>query len=118
MSLLQVILTFKTGEYTVTRRAAESLSSGVASAGSSTTFEIEACVQPISGRDLLALREGQRAEETKVIFTETALRTRTSAGAADRISIDGDTYEVFNVRKWDTPEETFYKALAAKVGRP
>lgn len=85
----------KTGDYTVTRTAVGSYNgSGIYVPGATSTFTISASIQPTSGRDLLALPEGQRTQENRTVYTETELKTRTPTTDPDKISIDGETWEV------------------------
>lgn len=118
--LLSSIAGLRTGTYTVTRTAANTLLLGRAVAGSTSTFSIVAVVQPYAGgRKMLPLPEGVRAEETKHIHTATALRTTDSAGEADSISIDGTTYRVWAVEgPYTLGGSTHYEAYASKKGRP
>lgn len=106
---------FSSGTYTVTRRAAESDDGhGRAVAGATSTLSIVASVQPMSGRDLQALPEGQRADETVVIYTTTFLTTRSETNAPDTLVIGGNTYEVFRVETWVAFGRTHYRAYAAR----
>jgi len=107
-------LGFKTGTYTVTRTAAGTRTLGRYTAGAASTFSIEASVQPVTGRDLQAMPEGQRAEETKVVYTTTELRTRTPAGEPDTIAIDSETWAVTKVERWDAFGDTHYRAYVAR----
>ena len=92
--------------YVVTRRAV--LGAGFDAHGQplpptpSMTFSIIASVQPASGRDLLRLPEARRALETRVLFTVTQLLDGGQGAAfeADRVSIDGQDWEVQQVQRW------------------
>lgn len=98
-----LIDSFATGPYTVTRRAAATWSNGVAVPDPSpTTFSITASVQPASGRDLLRLPEGRRSVETRVLYTSAQLQVGAQGGAleADRVTIDGAVWEVQHVELW------------------
>lgn len=97
MSLVAAIASFKTGDYEVIRYGAPTFEYGIAVPPSSTIVEIEACVQPVSGRLLKLLPEGQKPEETKVIWTTTELFTRGSVHEPDKIIIRGEFYKVFRV---------------------
>lgn len=112
MGLSDVISTFATGTYTVTRRAASTYSNGVRVAGSTSTLSITASVQPVTGRELERLPEGMRTTEVVKLYTTTALRTADS-GDPDHISIDGETYEVQLVERWTA--KGYYKIMALKV---
>lgn len=122
MSLVDAISSFSTGTYTVTRRAAGTYVDGVLVLGSSSTFTIDACVQPATGRQIRVLPEGQRSDETIAIWTTTALRTRDAAGAADEISYKGVTFVVANVKQWEAfggdASGDHYEVLAGKKTAP
>lgn len=67
-----------------------------------TVLTIQASVQPATGKDLLRLPEGRRANETRVVFTTTQLYTgdQGDAFAADLLLIDGDPWEAQHVEVW------------------
>ncbi len=112
MNLSNVIASLATGTYTVTRWAADSYdTNGVLVKGATSTLSVLACVQPLTGRDLQRLPEGRRTREGKAVYTATALRVEP---VADRISIDGETYEVESVRVW-YDSGAYYRAVALKV---
>lgn len=113
-ALTGVIGAFATGSYTVTRTAAGATALGRYTAGSTSSFDIAASVQPVSGRDLLALPEGLRADETRIVYTTTELRALTSASDTDAITIDGETWDVVRVERWQAFGGTHYRALAAR----
>ncbi len=118
MSLTGVIGRMSTGSYTVTRRVAATYdTSGVRVAGASSTLSITASVQNISGRDLKSLPEGQHADDMRVLFTTTELRTRTPAYDADRVAIDGEAFEVVKVRKASI-RATFYRCYLSRKVTP
>ena len=104
MGLLDVIDSFATddglggGQYSVARRTTGTYTNGRYSGpGATTTIVITASVQPISGRDLVVVPEGQRTDESRKIFTATQLVTRTPTTEPDVITIGGEPYAVFRV---------------------
>ena len=101
MSVLPCIQTFKTGSYTVTRTDPRTLVMGRVSAPSTSTFSIDAVVQPMPGRDLERLPEGFRSEDMRVLWTDTELKTPGTAQEADKVDIDGELYQVEQVQIWD-----------------
>lgn len=108
MSVAGVIQTFKTGTYTVSRRAAGAYdSNGRWVPASPSNFSIDASVQPISGRQLQVLPVALHGEETLVVYTTTQLRTEDENGAADSISIGGRDWTVVNVRSWPNHFEVY-----------
>lgn len=114
MSLTGVISRFKTGTYTVTRTAAGTRTLGRYTPGAPSTFSIVASIQPVTGRDLQTLPEGQRAEETRVVYTTTELRTRTATVEPDTLSIDSETWAVTKVERWQAFGGTHYRAMVAR----
>lgn len=114
MALGGVIARFASGTYTVTRKAAGTVSVGDYTPGATTTFSIVASVQPISGRELSVLPQGQRGEEVRVVYTLTELKTRTPATEPDTISIGGETWEVFRTESWEAFGATHYRAHVAR----
>jgi len=113
MGLPDVIADLGTGTYTVWRTAEGAYVAGRYAAGAASSFEVVACVQPVTGWDLKNLPEAQHAEETKVIYCATELRTRTTEQEPDRIVIDGAYYEIFRVEKWEAFGDTHWRAYAA-----
>jgi hypothetical protein len=101
MSLRGVIARFASGQYTVTRHAAESYVDGLLVAGSTSTFSITASVQPVTGRELQTLPEAQHGREVRVVFTTAELRTRQAGNAPDTIEIDGETWAVERQEGWN-----------------
>lgn len=118
MSLADSITSLASGTYTVTRTAQGTRSNGRYTPGSTSTFSIVASVQPMRGRDLRVLAEGQHAEDTRVIYTSTELRVMSPTNDPDRVSIDGESYELFRCERWDAFGETYYKGFASRVVQP
>ena len=118
MSLAGLIPDLKNGTYTVTRSTPGAVTNGRKSASSSSTFTIEASEQPLSGRDLRALPEGERTDDKIKLYTETELRTRTGTHEADTIVIGSYTYKVITVQTWNGLGSIYYKAIISKVGAP
>lgn len=117
MSLGLVIAAFNTGTYTVTRTGADSYTDGVRTVGSTSTFSIDASIQPMSGRDLkAALAEGRRAEDVRTVWTKTAALV--ADPNPDKIAIGTETWEVFRVFGFSILDPTFYRVGIAKQGTP
>ena len=118
MSLYDAITAFQTGTYTVLRFGVDAYVNGVLSPASRTPISIAASVQPITGRMLDLLPEGQRADETKAVFTTTQLYTRDVAHDPDRIFVDGDAYRVLRVDTFQAfggnGSGNFYRALVVR----
>lgn len=119
MALFKSLIdTFKSGTYTVTRSGATTLVKGRPTAGASTTFDVEASVQPLTGKDTQSLPEGFYTTNTLVVFTRTKLNPVSSADS-DRINIRGEDYDVMNVEYWEGwsgIDDTYYRILCRKVG--
>lgn len=118
MDLSGVLTSFKTGTYSVTRSsAAGTYTAGRLVAPATSVISVDACVQPIDGRDLQKLPEGERVREPKTIYSVDELKTRGSNGgnAADVITIDGDLYEVIKVQRW-AELGNYWKSIALKLG--
>lgn len=116
--LTGVLDVFATGTYAVSRRGPGTLTAGRLTRAAGTTLSISASVQPVDGRTLQALPEGQRAEESRVIYTATELRTRGPAGEADDVTIDGEPWTVTRVERWDGFGETYFRAFVARQVQP
>jgi hypothetical protein len=80
------------------------------------SFTITASVQPVTGRDLDRLPEAMRAKEVLEIYTATELLTSSATQDTDHVSIDGDSYEVHTVERWNNLGN-YYRALATRLGR-
>lgn len=94
MSLTGVIQRFKTGTYTITRRTSDTYTNGLRTPGTSSTFTLDASVQPVTGSDLKILPEARRTEDVRVFWTTTQLQTLPNP---DVITIASENYEVFQV---------------------
>ena len=84
---------------------------GEYSLGTLTSSTIVATVQPLNGHDRQMLPEGFRERITRKLYTEDADGFRTvdqKAGtAADRVTFDSATWEVFRVDEQDEYGSTF-----------
>lgn len=100
--------------YTVTRTAIGTRTQGRYTPGSTSQFAITASVQPVTGRDLQVLPEAQHAEDVRVVYATTEIKTQEAGFEPDQISIDGALWKVVNVEKWTLRGETHYRALVAR----
>lgn len=114
-----VISSFRTGTYTVTRRAGNGVTSGGHyTPPSPATFTIQASIQPASGRELRDLKEGQSAGDLRTIFTLTELRTvRADNDQPDVISIDGENYRITKVEYFGVISN-HYRCVCEKTSVP
>jgi hypothetical protein len=122
MPILDTISGMSTGTYTVTRRAVGTMTSGkYVPNPTSSTFTIEAVVQPatdlqrvVGGSDLRSYVENQRVDDVRSLHTATELWTRTTAHDPDIITIEGDTWVVFRVERWDFYGDTFFMVVVTR----
>lgn len=119
MGLRGVIASLQTGTYTVTRRAAGAYVDGRYQPGATSTVEIVASVQPVTGRTLQDLPEGQRGEETRVVYTETEIRSHGPGIEPDRITLDGETWICIRSERWQGLGGTHWRAYFQRdISRP
>jgi len=121
--LKSVIDSFATGTYAVTRTTAPVRGAdGRPVVGTSAVINVDACVQPLSGRELEVLPESLKTRELRTVFTKVALTTVSGANAADRIAYDGETWEVVKVERYDGfglgTSATHWESTIAKVTTP
>ncbi len=86
--------------------------------GASTSTTIEASVQPASGKVLATLPEGERSRDPRTIYTFEELRgaSQFDGTDADRLTIDGASYEVRELTHWRTAAPiAHYEALALRL---
>lgn len=118
MSLSGVIGRYKTGTYAVTRTAVGARVNQVYVPGATSVIQVDASIQPVIGRMLQDLPEGQHAEESRVIYTRTELKTRTPGTDPDIIVIDGEDYRVTRVEKYGAISGGHFRVWAERVVVP
>lgn len=119
MGINSAIARLKTGTYTVTRIGNGTTVLGRYTPAASSTFPIDAVVQPLTPRTLIVLPEGVRSEDVRLIHTTTPLRTRDNNGEADAISIAGESFVVWRVSgPWTIRGNTHYEAHVSRQGKP
>lgn len=134
MSILDSLREFETNDasspssYVVTRLVPANPpydANGRLIAPTSSTFPVVGNLQPLSGRDLLAMPEGQRSEETKWFYCEQEIRGRGPSNAPDEILVTygsglQETYVVSSVEFWPFPPEgvQFWKAKVSRRAVP
>ncbi len=129
MSVLDSIIDLKTHDLTVIRYAEGSFNTdGLWVKGSSTTFVVEACVQPatgmqrvVGGRDMRSDEQGQKTDDVRVVYTPTELKTRDVGFEPDQIvNLEGGTWTVTRVEPYqaieffDDPTDIYYRVLITK----
>jgi hypothetical protein len=129
VSLRGVIGSLNAATYSVQRRASGSYDEhGRYASGALTMLSIVADVQPMIGRDLEQLPEGERGNEAKLVITTTELRTRMpgaddaseygGAGSEpDRVLIDGEWYVVTKVETWRSFGSVHYECVATRESK-
>lgn len=101
--------------YTVTRLAAGSLVKGQYTPGAPSTFAIIAFIEPLNGRELEDVPEGQRGNEIRVLYTLTEVR----AGAnPDTVTIDGEPWTAIRAERFDGLGGTHYRVRLARTSSP
>ena len=102
----------------VTRYTDGGYTKGRYTAGSSSTFDMAAVVQPLRGRAIEEVPENRRTSENIVIWSQVVLNVAEAPGGpqADRVTYEGESYEVHTQRKWSTLGG-FYRAIANKIGQ-
>lgn len=119
MALRSVIDSLATGTYQVSRTAAGVYdANGRYTAGAVTSLDIIASVQPVGGRKLMDLPEGQRGDEIRVVYTRTELFSRAPGRDPDRVSIDGAAWTCVRVERWQSFGDSHCKAYVARTELP
>lgn len=106
--------------YTVRRRDPGSYVNGNwTPAGTYTEFQIIASIQPINGRELQMMPEGQRTREMVRIYTKSGLRPTIEQQnvKGDLVSYKGRQWEVQKVEEWEFSWDglAHFKAIALLV---
>lgn len=103
MDSFDLVSSFATAQsFTVTRTPKGGWARGRSAPAPPSSLTIIGAVQPAMGRDLLRLPEERRARETRVLFTTTEMFVggQDAAFEADRVAIDGGTWEVQQVERF------------------
>lgn len=106
------------GPYTVTRTTNGTLTKGKAGVGSSSTLLAAGSLQPVTGRNLMALPESWRGDEIRILYTLTELRTISETHQPDRLTIDGESWLVVKVERFDAFADTHYRVYVARRALP
>lgn len=103
IDLSGAVLMMNSGTYAGTRRTPQTPAyvGGVLQPFLEDTLEIVASFQPASGLTVDRLPEGKRNRETMEGYTMVELKSAETGGVPDLIYIDGGTFEVESVRRWD-----------------
>jgi hypothetical protein len=95
---------------TITRMAAGTYVAGRYVPGTDQDFDASANIQPLSGKELLQLPEGDREKEVKKIYTAFALQNGDGVTRAD-----GIRYEVQAVEDWTAFHQPHFKARLVRI---
>jgi hypothetical protein len=107
--ITHAILTFKTGDYDVTRPGSGSRVNGVwTEAAPAVTTGVAMAIQPIDGRDLQELAEGTYAEDYRLVLTEFALRVR------DEVAFEGEQWTVYRAQPWTLRGASWTRAYISR----
>lgn len=82
------------------------------------TFAIVASIQPVRGRELADLPEGQRGDEIKVVYTTTEVQTRMPGFEPDVITIDGEPWTLIRSERWESFGSVHWRAYCARTALP
>lgn len=119
MSVVGLIDKYNTGTYIVTRRPKGARVDGVYQPSNApSTLRPLMRIRPLTGRDLKDLPEGQRADETRIALCRTELKTRTNDYDPDVVTIDGEAWQVENVKTVQAFGDTHYRCLLVRTARP
>ena len=90
---------------------------GVWDESASSEISFTASVQPASAKEMLTLPEGRRDRETYRLYTSFELKTADEATEvnADRVTLNGKTFEVLSVGRWQNNVINHYKALVVLI---
>lgn len=79
-------------------------------------FSIVGSFQPMNGDELDRLPEGLRSREVQKGFTSTELKGEGATQEPDRVTINGQQWEVQNVERW-AELGNYWRVVVARVGR-
>lgn len=101
---------------TVTRPGVSNYVQGRHVDGISSTFTIEASVQPASSTDMQTLTEGQRSKGAIRLYSNDELKIGSESGVTkgDVVNVLNKNWEVQSIMYWNTPW-FYWKAIATEV---
>lgn len=120
MNLAALVASFATAaSYSVIRRARGATVRGRVQDPTEITVTITASVSPAKGADIEYLRQGRQVQAAVQIFTQTQLMIGGPGATyeADRITVNGDIWEVAHVEAWTDPRSraVIYRCLATNI---
>lgn len=98
----RLIPNFLTGAYKVTRMSAGYYKDGRYVPGDTETLTIRGSLQPIGGREIKLLEEGERVKDHFFFYSNEPLSIidTKALGRSDVMEINGETYKVIDVEGW------------------
>jgi len=110
---------FNTHSLEVTRYDSVSIVKGrhVPGSDSTTSINITASVQPLTGNEISTLPENRRSTSSYKIFTETELKITNSATGLkpDRVTLFGNLCEIIRVQAWQNGLIPHYECIASEI---
>jgi hypothetical protein len=102
-----------------TRYAAGAYVAGRFQPGSPLEIQMNAGVQPLTGKKQITLPEGKRIEDSIIVYTnEEVFPAKESQGiAADRLAYRGAEYECISCEPWQSGVAPHFKSIFSKVGQ-
>lgn len=105
-------------DVTVYREGAGSYVNGVWVEGTTSTFNIKAKIQPLSGYQVAIMPESDRTRSWIKVFTPDTIRQKKegpNGHGADRLYWNGDLYEVMKVFTWSKTVQDHIEAHLVRV---
>jgi len=83
--------------------------------GIATLSSVQASVQPATPNDVLTLPELRRNDKAYVLFTSTSLNMVNGNINPDRVTIDGEEFEVITKNPWNNGVINHFRYVVTKV---
>ena len=99
----RLVPSFFSGNYTITRSKSGTFDRGRYVPGPKETIQVKGSLQPIGGRDIKMLEEGERIRDHYTFYSDAAISVidTTTQAEADVVTINGETYRVVSVEEWE-----------------
>lgn len=75
-------------------------------------------ISPVGGRETTDEESGNETAEDRLIFSEVELYGRAPGFDPDQVEIDGEFWEVGNVKRWEGFGERFFECVATRLDVP
>lgn len=107
------------GPYTVLRTTAGTIVKGHYTPSNDVDeLTVAGSLQPVSGRELQDLPEGQRGDEVRVLYTRTEIKTREPGFEPDIIVLGDENWTCIRVERFDAFADTHWRAYFSRSARP